>query len=142
MRMTRVLSRLAMLAVLAGALPMRAAAADPAPPRTAPTVQETEAPTERRTTVADLKARLDETDLVAALQALHIALSQLGDGATYVWGRRSRSLMGIIKPTAAFVDDQGRVCRHLVYTLSLGGYSKTIEGIACRQIEGLWTLSG
>lgn len=94
----------------------------------------------RPTTLAELKARLDAGDRRAALEALHLALTELGDGSSYVWGHTSRSLIGVIRPTMAFRDVHGRVCRHVVYTLSLGGYSKTIEGIACRGKDGLWSF--
>jgi surface antigen len=34
------------------------------------------------------------------------------------------------------------VCRHLLYSLSLGGYEKEIEGDACREADGSWALAG
>jgi hypothetical protein len=99
-------------------------------------------PTSRPTTLAELKARLDESDRHAALQALDFALSELSDGAAYFWGRSNRSLTGMVMPTMAFRDGQGRVCRHVIYMLALGSYSKSIEGIACRRPDGVWSLSG
>jgi surface antigen len=90
----------------------------------------------------ELKARLDQSDRAAAMQALDLALSELGDGATLVWQRPERGLMGRIKPVSAFRDDQGRVCRHVVYSLALGTYQRQIEGVACRESNGSWSLSG
>lgn len=92
--------------------------------------------------LVELKAKLDQSDRVAALQALDLALSELGDGATLVWQRPERGLMGRIKPVSAFRDDQGRVCRHVVYSLALGTYQRQIEGVACRESNGSWSLSG
>jgi surface antigen len=92
--------------------------------------------------LSDLKARLDRSDRVAALQALELALSELGDGVTLVWQRPERGLVGRIKPVSAFRDDKGRVCRHVLYSLALGTYQRQIEGVACREPDGSWSLSG
>ena len=90
----------------------------------------------------ELKARLDRSDRAAARQALELALSELGDGVTLVWQRPERGLVGRIKPVSAFRDDQGRVCRHVLYSLALGTYQRQIEGVACRESDGSWSLSG
>ena len=92
--------------------------------------------------LSELKARLDQSDRLAAMQALELALSELGDGVTLVWQRPERGLVGKIKPVSAFRDDQGRVCRHVVYSLALGTYQRQIEGVACREPDGSWSLSG
>jgi surface antigen len=90
----------------------------------------------------ELRARLDQSDRQAAYQALQLALDELGDGVTLVWKRSARGLVGRIKPVSAFRDDKGRICRHIFYSLSLGGYEKEIEGNACREADGSWTLAG
>ena len=92
--------------------------------------------------LSELKARLDRSDRVAAAQALELALSELGDGVTLVWQRPERRLVGRIKPVSAFRDDKGRVCRHVIYSLALGAYQRQIEGVACREQDGSWSLSG
>jgi surface antigen len=96
----------------------------------------------RQLSLSELKARLDRSDRVAAVQALELALSELEDGVTLVWERPERALTGRIKPVSAFRDDQGRVCRHVVYSLALGGFQREIEGVACRKTDGSWSLSG
>jgi hypothetical protein len=48
----------------------------------------------------------------------------------------------VIKPVSAFRDDEGRVCRHLHYSLSLGTYVRQVEGIACREPGGVLSLEG
>jgi surface antigen len=93
-------------------------------------------------TLAELRARLDETDRALAVKALGLALNELGDGATLVWRRPERSLVGKIKPSAAFRDKEGRICRHVNYAITLGDYAKQVEGVACRQIDGEWSLEG
>ena len=97
---------------------------------------------DRQLGLSELKARLDQSDRAAAMQALELALSELGDGVTLVWRRPERELVGRIKPVSAFRDDQGRVCRHVVYSLALGTYQRQIEGVACRESDGSWSLSG
>ncbi|SRR5258706_8830387 len=84
----------------------------------------------------------DESDEGAALRALHTALTEGGDGATYVWQRPDRRLSGSVRPTASFMSAAGQVCRHLVVTLSADGRSRTVEGIACRQQDGSWAIHG
>ena len=93
-------------------------------------------------TFAELRAKLDGSDRAIALNALQVALTELGDGASLVWRRPSRALTGVIKPVSAFRDDEGRVCRHLTYSLSLGTFVRQVEGIACREPGGAWSLSG
>ena len=90
--------------------------------------------------LAELRSKLDSRDQVVALRALHMALSQVPDGGTFVWRKKSRSLKGMIKPTKAFRNADGQVCRHVIYALVLGRYTKQIEGIACRQNDGRWQL--
>ena len=86
--------------------------------------------------------RLDTTDEMATLEAVHLALSELGDGASYVWHRRNGRISGVISPTASFKDAEGRVCRHVVMTLSAGPHSARTEGIACRLPDKSWRLEG
>lgn len=86
--------------------------------------------------------RLDARDEIAALEAVHLALSEIGDGASYVWHQRSGRLSGIINPTSSFKDAEGRVCRHLVLTLTAGKNTARTEGIACRMTDRSWRLEG
>jgi len=89
---------------------------------------------------AELRARLDRDDRALAVRALEMALSEISDGATLVWRRPSKSLVGTVRPVAAFRDDAARICRHVVYSLTLGAYEKTVEGTACRGPDGRWSL--
>lgn len=93
---------------------------------------------------ADLAAapQLDESDEIAALEAIRVALSEVGDGATYVWYRQNGRLNGMVQPTSSFKDQAGRVCRHLILALSAGSQSGRLEGIACRTADGRWALEG
>ena len=95
----------------------------------------------RQPSLAELRASLDDTDRLATLNAVHVALTQLSDGATFVWRNSARTLTGVVRTTVAFRNVDGDICRHLILTLTLGRYAKRVEGIACRDGEGRWHLS-
>lgn len=81
-------------------------------------------------------------DEIAALEAVRVALTEVGDGSSYVWYRNGGRLSGVVQPTRAFEDTLGRICRHLVVTLSAAGRSSRTNTIACRLPDGTWTLDG
>ncbi len=81
-------------------------------------------------------------DELALLQAIDIALTQAGDGATYVWKRDHGRLTGSIRMTCTFRDGTGRICRHLEMKLTAGALRRGTEGIACRAADGAWVLEG
>jgi surface antigen len=85
---------------------------------------------------------LDEEDEIAALEAIRVALSEVGDGVSYVWHRRYGQLGGLVQPTHSFIDAHGRVCRSIIVILSAGPRSGRIEGTACRLAGGRWQLEG
>lgn len=85
---------------------------------------------------------LDETDEIAALESVQFALSEVGDGASYIWHRNNGRLSGLVQPVTSFKDQQGQVCRHVVVILTSGSNSKKAEGVACRATSGQWKLEG
>jgi hypothetical protein len=87
-------------------------------------------------------AALDTRDEIATLEAVQVALTELGDGQTYVWHRAHGRLSGAFQPTSSFKDATGKVCRHIVLLLASGSYSRKTEGIACRLSGGRWQLEG
>jgi hypothetical protein len=91
---------------------------------------------------AELRSFLDEADETAALESVQLALSEVGDGSTYVWHRHNGRLSGIVQPTASFKNAGGSVCRHIVVMLTSGPDTKKTEGIACRLADGRWQLEG
>jgi len=86
--------------------------------------------------------QLDANDEIAALERIQYALSEVGDGATYVWRRWHGQLSGIVQPTASFKDPTGRVCRHILLIMTVGTATGRAEGIACRLPDGRWQLDG
>lgn len=105
-------------------------------------------PTENRPSLwprpkfADLKSELDESDQVAALESLQVALSETSDGGSFVWHRNNGRISGVVQPTTSFKDEDGQVCRHIHVMLTSGTVSKKTEGIACRLPSGQWQLEG
>jgi hypothetical protein len=91
---------------------------------------------------AETNAHLDENDEIAALEAIRVALTEVGDGGTYVWYRQHGRLSGIVQPTASFKDPAGRVCRHILLIMTVGTAKGRAEGIACRLGDGRWQLDG
>jgi 17 kDa outer membrane surface antigen len=88
------------------------------------------------------KVHLDAMDEIATLDAIRVALTEVGDGGSYVWHRAHGRLSGLITPTASFKDAAGNVCRHIVTVLSSGSVSRRAEGFACRLPDGRWQLDG
>lgn len=87
-----------------------------------------------------LPIKLDLDDRVAALQAIQFTLEEVGDGSTYLWHRKVGELHGFVKPVQSFVDAQGRVCRRLKLALTVGEFSREVEGAACRAEDRRWLL--
>lgn len=91
---------------------------------------------------ADHSQDLDGSDEIATLDAIGVALTHVGDGASFVWHRDNGRLSGVIQPTTSFKDASGRVCRHIVLVLTTGARTGRIEGVACRLTDGGWQLEG
>ncbi|MGQ0457763.1 MAG: hypothetical protein ACT4OU_11945 [Hyphomicrobium sp.] len=83
---------------------------------------------------------LDESDEIAALESLHFALTEVGDGATYVWKRSHGRLSGLVKPTRSYKNADGAVCRTAVMMLNGLDGAKTTELSACRLANGTWQI--
>jgi surface antigen len=91
---------------------------------------------------ADLKDGIGDDEEIAALEAIRVALTEVGDGTAFVWRHRNGRIGGVVKPTSSFRDAGGRVCRHIVVVLAAGSRAGKIEGVACRLDNGRWELDG
>jgi hypothetical protein len=91
---------------------------------------------------AELRPTLDEDDEIAVLEAIRVALTEVGDGSTYVWHRRHGRLSGMVQPTSSYKDRTGRVCRHIRLIMNAGTHTGRVEGVACRLNNGRWQLDG
>ena len=92
--------------------------------------------------VAGPSSALDESDELAALASVHLALTTVGDGAAYVWARSNGRLSGLVRPVSSFRNDEGQICRHLVVMLTTGRDTRKTESTACRLPGGRWQLGG
>jgi len=91
---------------------------------------------------AELQGSLGEDEEIATLEAIRVALTEMGDGAPFVWRHRAGRIAGVVTPTSSFKDADGRICRHIVLVLAAGRRMGKIEGIACRLGDGRWELDG
>ena len=90
--------------------------------------------------IPEIKAMLQPGDRIAALEAIDVALTRAGDGATYIWRHGNGRLNGAIRMTGTFRDRDGRICRSLHMMLVSGTYTRKHDGVACRQPDGAWLL--
>jgi surface antigen len=90
--------------------------------------------------IKDAKIVLDQSDEYAALEAVHFGLTEVADGASYIWRRENGHLSGLVKPVASFKDTRGDVCRHAVVVLTAAEGSKSTEIVACRLPTGIWQV--
>lgn len=90
----------------------------------------------------DLKSTLDASDEIAALEAVQYALTEVGNGFTFVWYRANGKLSGVFEPTSFFRDASGQICRHMHVALTSGLVTRKTQGVACRTAGGLWLLEG
>lgn len=95
-----------------------------------------------RPKLAELRTDLDDDDAIAALQTVQYALSEVADGASYVWHRGHGRLSGLVQPTSSFKDASGGVCRHVIVVLNTAEKSERTEAVACRLSNGIWKLDG
>ena len=86
------------------------------------------------------KPLLNESDEIAALESVQLALTEIADGSSYIWHRNHGRLSGIVKPVSSFKDVKGSVCRYAVVVLSSVDVTKRTEIVACRLPTGIWQL--
>lgn len=92
--------------------------------------------------IAGPTSALDESDEIAALASVHLALNGVGDGQAYVWARSNGRLSGLVRPVSSFRNDDGQICRHVILLLTTGLTTKRTESTACRLPGGRWQLGG
>ncbi len=125
------------ICVSALSMPALAFAGDPA--CSCPELRKLPAPS---TSAPAASFTLSELDEIATLNALHVGLTEVPDGANFVWQRSHGRLSGTVRPLFSFKNAKGDVCRHIVVTLKAGDHARTVEGAACRQPNGRWVLEG
>lgn len=86
--------------------------------------------------------RFTADDRDAALEAIQFTLSEVADGATFIWYTKKSSLKGYVRPTSSFRNASGNICRHLKFSVRAHLIVHKIEGVACRSANGTWSLEG
>lgn len=122
--------------------PRHVAADQPIPLANSASVEPAHPPSLSPTSLPNPGAWLGEIERTAALEAVQLALSEVGDGGTYVWYARSGRISGAVQPTQSFTDRTGTICRHIIVELSTAGHDRRTEGVACRLPSGIWQLEG
>jgi surface antigen len=83
---------------------------------------------------------LNESDEIAALESVQLALTEIADGSSYIWHRNHGRLSGIVQPVSSFKAVNGSVCRYAVVVLSSLDVTKRTEIVACRLPTGIWQV--
>lgn len=92
-------------------------------------------------TGADSRKSLTPHDQTAVMQAVHYALSEVGDGASYVWHRTHGRLSGIVQVTGTYKSPTGALCRRLNVMLTSGTETRKLATHACRLPNRSWQLA-
>lgn len=128
------LAGLALTATAAAAIPLSAAAREPV------VKQHSIGSSPQGQAIVRPGRRVDARS--AVLEGAQIALSRVADGSTYLWYQRDGTHAASFKPTLSFRGTRGELCRHLVVELSSEHDFRVVEGIACREGNGIWRLEG
>jgi hypothetical protein len=92
-------------------------------------------------TEADTRKSLTPHDQTAVMQAVHYALSEIGDGASYVWHRTHGRLSGVVQVNGTYKGTTGALCRRLNVMLTSGGETRKLTTHACRLPDRSWQLA-
>lgn len=84
---------------------------------------------------------LDKADMLYAQRANQQAhTAPLGQSIT--WNNPESGNHGAVTPTRDGYADNGEYCREYQQTIYVGGQQETGYGVACRQPDGTWKISG
>lgn len=89
----------------------------------------------------DIRGSLDHYDQLAVIQAMHLALTEIGDGASYVWHRSHGRLSGIVQINGTYKSG-GNLCRRMTVMLTAGTETRRISTTACRLADRSWQIVG
>ena len=79
-------------------------------------------------------------DSLYILEALQSTLETRRSGTRTAWKNRSTAHVGVIIPGARFTTVAGRTCRKYEQTQVIGRQVTTLEGVACREDDGWWSI--
>ena len=85
---------------------------------------------------------LDAADQQAAYRTEQAALERYPDGQTVRWSNPNNGNYGYTVPQTTYQTSSGQYCREYQTTIIVGGQPETARGVACRQPDGSWQVSG
>jgi surface antigen len=85
---------------------------------------------------------LDRADRAHMERLTQSTLETQPSGTTTIWTNPDTDFETTVKPSPAFVDEQGRQCRPFQQTVTLKGDTELIQGLACREADGTWKIVG
>ncbi len=68
------------------------------------------------------------------------ALEYAGDGRTVAWRNPDADASYRVTPREAYKNRVGQYCREYTTVSTIGGQSRTVQGTACRMVDGSWKL--
>ncbi len=83
---------------------------------------------------------MDKRDRYEAERAHRYAMERGRSGQPQRWQNPDSGNYGYVTPEPAYQDQDGRYCRPYTQTITVDGETRTLEGTACRQPGGTWTI--
>ena len=91
---------------------------------------------------ADPRGLLDQHDQMAVFQAMHLALTEVADGSSYVWHRSHGRLSGVVQLNGTTRNGATSICRRMTIMLTSGPETRKITTSACRLADHSWQIVG
>lgn len=79
-------------------------------------------------------------DKADTLERVQIALTQVADGANYVWRHSTSGLGGVIRPVRSYRGRDGAICRDFEILLIAYDRKRRTLASACRNPDRVWHL--
>lgn len=89
---------------------------------------------------SELGKKLDKADRDEVIKAEGKA-HDAPVGETVAWSNPQSGHSGTVTPVAEGTDAKGRVCREYKSTILVDGKEETVNGTACKQPDGTWSVS-
>lgn len=86
---------------------------------------------------SEIGSSLDKADRLYAQQA-EVKAHTAPVGQTVVWDNPQSGHRGTITPTRQGRNNNGQVCREYTSTVTIGGKTEQLVGVACRRQDGSW----
>ncbi|MGA2637935.1 RT0821/Lpp0805 family surface protein [Methylocella sp.] len=90
---------------------------------------------------APLERLLQPEDWRRAKAALSTALDPQGDGASVSWDNPQSGVKGSFAPTGKAYPSDAKVCRGFKTEVERKSGAKTMQGVACTDKTGEWTIA-